>query len=237
MPNRRQVGRLRRLYLARAAAERKVQAAAGRQLGRAWRRVYGSVRTLRKADGYDGAWWTEWSKDFEAALLEAMVSSAADVGAVEAAWFGDLAMRAGQGANVAEVYFDPATIVAQHQAEIGRLITDAADTTREEVAARVADWANNPDVSLNDLIDNLGGLFGDARAKLIATTEVTALSSTITADLMRQTGIDSWKWWSLLDGKVCTNCMSLHGRDFTLRDPMPPDASHPGCRCAATPNL
>jgi len=47
-----------------------------------------------------------------------------------------------------------------------------------------------------------------------------------------------WKyfyWDAIQDDRTCEFCMNMHGQKLLISEGMPPDASHPGCRCEAIP--
>lgn len=106
--------------------------------------------------------------------------------------------------------------------------------TETMVNETIAEWFRT-DQGLPALIDLLEPIFGAARAELIATTEMGYVSSYVARGMMQNYGISQWYWDAFDDGVTCDICLDLMVQSkrtpFTLDDPMPPDPSHPRCRC------
>ena len=196
-------------------------------LSKWWRSLYKKLQTIKKADdanvNNDDAWWQQQMDDFANELTDAMVEAATLVGKAEV----DFWKTRGH-----EVGFDYMDIVKAYQNRIGRKITRIGEDTRADTAAKITEWYST-DAGLPDLVDQLKAEFGERRAELIAQTEMTGLTSQFTFELMGQLDQTDWTWEDVEDNFVCPLCSDLHGTRFTKDDPMPPDASHPGCRCAA----
>lgn len=122
----------------------------------------------------------------------------------------------------------------------GELITQVSDTTRRGVQQAVSRWVENGE-PLQALIDDLTPLFGERRAALIASTEVTRAYAQANAIAYRESGVvDRVEWRTANDERVCPQCGPLH----TKRAPLdtlafdgytgaPP--RHPACRCWIVP--
>lgn len=234
--------RVNRLLRARAGAQKVLQAEVLRALQRGWRSLKPRLAGLKKADGdpFD-AWFGEWADEFGEAYLSALEKGSAAIGKAEAAsWKGY--------SGGSELDFDPARIAQGYYDEVGSKITRSPTrSTLKRLREYAQDWFDDPEMSLNDLIDRLGPLFGPERAALIGINETTALISWVTSDIMEELGLTRWTWQSRLEWNTCTKelegpdgntyagCRGLHGKEFGLDDAMPPDGSHIGCYCVAAP--
>lgn len=141
------------------------------------------------------------------------------------------------------VEFDPEEFAKFVEPEIGERIVGVSNTIKRQVGAKVVGWYNSPGTTMQSLVDQLKPTFGEKRARLIAQTEVTRLNSEVKYLTAEQIGATEW-WWSTRrdnlvcvkplrgpDGKVYKGCRELHGKTFDIGLLMPPDGSHPGCRC------
>ena len=202
----RRFSRTIRLRLARKKVERTLEAATLRAFRQGWPRLYRSVRRLRKQDGE--AWWEDWEREFEQALLAAFEQGAETFGGVEAAWY----------------------------ANAGRQVTFSSQAILQTagVGERIQAWYAT-DAGLPELVEVLQKEFSASRARLIAITETTFMASSTADYMMVQAGLDRWTWQTRKDDIVCDYCFGMHGTVWTRRDPAPPDASHPGCRCGKAP--
>ena len=239
MPPAKHYDRRRRLAKARKAVEASIKSQTSMLLARAWKGlkpvvekrkagngnfgVRGDGPKLLKADGdipssdWDG--WDDWSQLFEATLTETLLEGIGVFGDTEAAW--------ADAAGYSGVIFDPRQILTHYQNRIGREISDIADTTRQDVASRIASWYQSGQ-SLDSLISQLEDYFLQPwRAEMIAITETTGIASEIARELMEQIGSESWVWNSRNDYLVCDECAELHGQTFGIDDEMPP--LHPNC--------
>lgn len=190
--------------------------------------------TLGKQGNLIDDWYAEWQDEFVIALRAVLEESAGMVTEAEAAWWSEMMGRG--------LMLDPYQIVQAYEAQIGAKIgtgkkgNEITETTRQEVAEAVQRWYGDPDMTLNDLADALGFWFSPDRAQLIAVNETTALVSGVTKDVMNQLGLGRWSWQTRLEFNVCIAiCQPLHGKVFSINDPMPPDGSHIGCICTAAP--
>jgi len=132
--------------------------------------------------------------------------------------------------------YKSAEVLAQYQStdrDATRIKNIPVDTEKQ-VNEIIAEWYKT-DQGLPELIGILERLFGAARAELIATTEMAYVASFVARNQMKEYGITHWIWDAFKDGVTCDICLDLMARSrstpFTLDDPMPPDPSHPRCRC------
>lgn len=112
-------------------------------------------------------------------------------------------------------------------------------TTRRFVGEAVATYVGTPGMTIGDLDRLLEPAFGQARAEMIATTEVTRAYSEATNEhqriVQRETGIQMVRVWETLnDELVCPICGPLNGKledEWAILYPDGPPA-HPRCRCS-----
>jgi len=116
-------------------------------------------------------------------------------------------------------------------------IKGITETSRTQVQQAIADWMREG-TPLSALEAKLGPIFGDARAAMIAATEVTRVYSQANMDAWESTGmVDSSTWMTAEDDLVCPICGELDGTDVGLgdRDAAPP--AHVNCRCYLQPHV
>lgn len=114
-------------------------------------------------------------------------------------------------------------------------IRGITDYTRTQVMTAISDWIRSGS-PLDALIEALAPLFGDARARRIAITEVTRLFARGNQMAWEETGfVNSVKWMTAEDEKVCPICNGLDGTIIGIGDidAMPP--AHTNCRCYIIP--
>jgi len=236
VPALRHSDRLRRLERVRQPVEKHLGVSTLQGLARGWRLLYPKLRALQKqqVDPLQD-WYDSWSVEFAEMLLAALEGAAATLSETETAFW------AGYAAGGSQLVLDPHEIVTAYNQSIGAKIGvngrgyQIAETTRDRVREAVSAWHADPDMTIADLSDSLSQWFAPSRAQLIARNEVTALSSATTRTLMDKLGVGRWTWQTRLEFNVCDICRPLHGKVFTVNDPMPPDASHIGCMCMAAP--
>jgi SPP1 gp7 family putative phage head morphogenesis protein len=114
-----------------------------------------------------------------------------------------------------------------------------SDTTRDDIKAAVADAIENgtPAADLADTISDMGA-FSDARAMMIARTELIAANNKGHMSAFRNSGVVQYKAWSTagdddVDEEICQanedeGPIPLDD-DFGSGDSEPP--GHPNCRC------
>jgi len=132
--------------------------------------------------------------------------------------------------------FNEAAIKAAREYRYG-LIKDITDTTRKQTQEAMAAWIKSGQ-SLKVLEQTLAGIFGESRAKRIASTETTRAFSMGNQVAWESTGfVRQVEWMTAQDEKVCAVCSEHEGEHFGVEDTdsYPPNASHVGCRCFTQP--
>lgn len=129
----------------------------------------------------------------------------------------------------------------RYKYELGKRITQVAQSTQKKVGERIKQWYSTPGESMAVIIADLSKEFELPRAQLIAQTEITRMNSKMQEGVAEYLGIQEWWWQTRRDHLVCTKpfvgpdgatyngCRGLHGRVFSIEMTKPPDASHPGC--------
>lgn len=180
---------------------------------------------LYKAGAYPDNWMA-WRTMFKDTLRGAVKDGAGFLWTAEQKYF------ASYGYDPMRI--DMADVIDNYMLRGDTRITDIDMYTEAQVNRIVADWYNT-DAGLPDLIAQLSNIFGETRAEMIASTEMAYVASTIAVQQMNQYGITNWYWDAFDDGVTCEVCLDLMAQSkanpFTLSDPMPPDISHPRCRC------
>jgi SPP1 gp7 family putative phage head morphogenesis protein len=179
---------------------------------------------LSKQDtfGPGEAGWDEWGEYFVDLLTEALMEGAGLVGSIE--------NQVWTSRGFAQFIIDREKIVTEYQNRTGKQIKNIADDTRDAVLEDIHEWYNT-DAGLPDLIASLEQYFSHTRAELIATTEMGYVASEVALEQMQEYGISRWIWDAFDDFLTCEFCASMHGQVFAVGEEMPPDASHPRCRC------
>ena len=127
----------------------------------------------------------------------------------------------------------------------GELIHEIERTTLDGVRQSVSRWISNSE-PLDMLIDDLTPLFGNQRAELIASTEITRAFYRGNLEAWQQSGVvDLIEWRTARDERVCKICGPLHGQRTALGQPFKHPNSgneyhapaHPRCRCFAVATL
>lgn len=115
------------------------------------------------------------------------------------------------------------------------LVGGVNDTTRQVLREKVAAWIESG-APLDALKESLAPWFGEERATLIASTEVTrAFASGNKEAWAASDVVTGWTWQTANDELVCDICGPLDGKDHEMNDDMPP--AHPRCRCWAAPRV
>ena len=114
-------------------------------------------------------------------------------------------------------------------------IRNITEVTRKKTIKAIGDWIRSGS-PLSTLEQVLEPLFGEMRAKRIATTEVTRLFAHGNQMAWEATGfVNSMKWMTAEDEKVCPICKPLDGTLIGIGDldALPP--AHVNCRCWVQP--
>ncbi len=230
----RQSQRRRLLLQARDAGQERVSDVAYKLLSSQYKVLERELRRanlrkrLKKTDGLykqnDAGKWQWFIDQFNKEVSEALAKEAANLMNIEDEFF------APSGADPKAWNYEQ--IVEDYQSRIGRKIKRIGEDTLSDVQEAIANWYKT-DKSLPQLIQDLEQYFSHYRAKMIAATEMNYLASEVSYQQMQYMGIERWLWDAFAD--ACDICLDLqqqsNAQPFTLNDPMPPDASHPNCRC------
>ncbi len=188
---------------------------------------------LRKKLKKDGAYfekaqptWQSWANLFEKTLVNSLSDGAGFVWDAETRYFTSM--------NYPTFPFHSGEVLAQYQARVGTQITNIAANTEVYVNQAITDWYKT-DAGLPELIGMLETFFSSTRAELIAATEMAYVASEVAYGMMDNYNIELWTWDAFQDAVTCDICFDLmeqsKANPFTRNDPMPPDPSHPKCRC------
>lgn len=101
------------------------------------------------------------------------------------------------------------------------------------ILGEAATIGKNPRVVAKQLARNVQNL-AETRALLIARTETMRASRSATLRSYRANSdvVIGWRWMSAKNSRTCPVCLAMDGKEFPLSVDF---ASHPACRCAATP--
>lgn len=134
------------------------------------------------------------------------------------------------------------TAAAQWAMSYGyELVRGLLATTRDRLQAEVAEYIRNSE-TIGQLVARIRGDsgFGEARARMVAITEVTRAYAEGNRVAWRASGvIERRRWNTNADELVCPVCGPLSGQVTGLDEPFAGDVdgppAHPRCRCWATP--
>jgi len=145
------------------------------------------------------------------------------------------------------IMFDPAAVDVSAEAWAKQysydLIKGIDETTRATVSSAITDFTNTPGMTNQDIFDRLSSTFGDARAEMIAITEVTRAFSAgeqIYQNMLSEMGVETVReWLTSEDEKVCPICGALDGQAVSIGEKFVDDdgneydnpPSHVNCRC------
>lgn len=109
------------------------------------------------------------------------------------------------------------------------------ETTARAIGDAVSAYSSNPAMTVDDVAKLLEPTFGQTRARMIATTEITRAygqAALITQEQMAAQGVQTTtQWVTWRDDRVCPICAPLHNRfDYQAEFPYGPPA-HVSCRC------
>jgi len=111
------------------------------------------------------------------------------------------------------------------------LIHGITETTRKQTQKAVGDWIQSGQ-PLSVLEQTLAPIYGEVRAGMIASTEVTRVYAEGNSEAWDSTGVvGSWRWMTSQDDLVCAICGGLDGETFGLDDIDARPPAHPSCRC------
>lgn len=173
----------------------------------------------------DNEGWDQWISAFSRDLLTAFSPLISETYGVESQFW----LTRGKRPTPVDIQ----NIWDSYQARTNRKIAQIGLDTETDVIATIHDWYNSDD-SMPELIQKLGQYFDRSRAETIARTESTYLTSQVSLNMMHQFGVTKWLW-DLGDESgewPCSICLGLaQGNPYNVGDPMPPEDSHPRCRC------
>lgn len=112
------------------------------------------------------------------------------------------------------------------------LVGELNETSRQLLRDEIARWMESGE-ELERLVERLTPQFGEGRARVIATTEVTR--GYAQGNLMgwrRRGGVTRFRWHTAVDQRVCPICGPRDGEEYGLGAETPP--AHPRCRCWMT---
>lgn len=128
---------------------------------------------------------------------------------------------------------------------VGTLITNINDTTLASVQEAIASFAQEPGMTISELMDTLP--FGEVRSQLIAITEVTNLFASMELRMGQELqalypGVTVvHQWFTNNDPNVCPICVGLDGKttspgepftsDYDGQEYFRPGEPHPRDRC------
>lgn len=144
-----------------------------------------------------------------------------------------------------QITFDSELFSQGIESELGERIVMVEQSLKRTVGRKIVAWYNSPNTTMESVVNQLQEKFGVNRAKLISQNEITYLHSRVQEETAVKIGVETW-WWSTRrdqivckkpltgpDGYTYQGCRELHGKIFTIGQPMPPGGSHIGCRCTA----
>lgn len=209
------------------------------------RRIDRTRPKLRKAGYTTSGLWERFRERMRVRIMQGIKSGVISLESLVVAF---LAKQPG----IPPVEINTTDFARAFEDQLGLRIVGIENSLRREVGRKVVAWYNTPGSKLGDIIDDLTneetGLFTRSRAERVARTEVTRLNSMVQERVAEQVGAKEWWWGTRNDASVCkrdkrwmkgpdgqmyTGCRELHGRRFLIGQPMPPDSSHPHCRCDA----
>lgn len=181
-------------------------------------------------------WEPDWSK-LEAQLRPSLEAVYAD-GASEAA-----AQIQAMGGSVSASFADDMRDAAADWAstKAGSLITQISETTRAAIASDI-EAAIADGLSTDELAELLADSysFSDARAEMIARTEVAFADVQGNMASYRDAGVERKEWITAGDGDVSDECSAnAAAGPIPIDDPFPDGSdgppAHPNCRCDVLP--
>lgn len=129
------------------------------------------------------------------------------------------------------------------QLRSAELVTQIDETTRTALRNLVG-FALEEGLSAQDLAEEIEkmGMFSEARAEMIARTELAFADVKGTLIGWNESGVVAEKQWIVAQDEVCDLCLELHGQRVALDDDFELDGEvvrdpplHPNCRCDVLP--
>jgi HK97 family phage portal protein len=123
----------------------------------------------------------------------------------------------------------------------GVLVSGIDEATLRSLREATTRWIQNG-APLKSLVNDLAPMFGQSRAEMIASTEVTnAYQQGNEIAWVASDVVDEMEWVTVRDERVCPLCGPMHGKRAplggTFEGGVKPPARHPRCRCFTRPVL
>jgi SPP1 gp7 family putative phage head morphogenesis protein len=121
-----------------------------------------------------------------------------------------------------------------------QLVGGITETTLARLQKEIASFVESGDLTINQLQQRIAPIFGNRRAELIASTEVTRAFAQGNLSAWRESGFTEGKEWNTSqDELVCPICGPLDGEvvalDATFPGGFDGPPAHPRCRCSIAP--
>ena len=114
---------------------------------------------------------------------------------------------------------------------LGEIAGESADRVRAAIVAGLG-TGQTPGEIVRGIRTEIGGSMARTLT-VIRTEDMRAYREAQRAAFEENSDVvNGWRWWSSLSFDTCAACLSNHGREFPLGEPMD---SHPNCRCIAIP--
>lgn len=153
----------------------------------------------------------------------------------------------GEEVKVSDTWIDSAFFRPVHAEPVGLIytraysdlvgITDAMDTQISRILAKGMAEGRNPKDIARDLVKQVD--ISRNRARLIARTETIAAHAEASLNSYKEAGLEGVKiraeWSTAGDDRVCEECASMEGKEFTIEESHGMIPLHPNCRCAFIP--
>lgn len=190
-------------------------------------------RRMDKVDGIvfpeDDADWNAWGTAFASALAMALVPAVNEIYDLEGFYMASHNMT-----RRVSTTLNPAETVTRYQVRNQRNLTSISDRIRRDVNNTIQNWRDGGH-DFTTLMSLMDDIFSQNAADLISNTEVGNATTQASLDMIGQYGLTLFRWDATLDMATCSYCKDMNGQVLGVYDPFPPDDSHPGCRCIATP--
>ncbi len=180
--------------------------------------------------------WEEWRR-------VAMVAMAAALAGIVAAMLNiENEMLLSRGLTPIELTVPE--LIAAYEQYTNSSFGDALDSTMRGIERELAQWYAMEE-PFPMLMTRMNKWFDRNRIELIAQMVVGRIINQATLKTMRVNGWSQWYWDATgekpcsvplaINGQQYEGCIDLHGRKFSIGDPMPPDAAHAHCHCLPSP--
>jgi len=121
------------------------------------------------------------------------------------------------------------------RSEARRFAEQATDTSQARASQVIADWIETGG-TMDELLEQVAGVWEGPRADVAAVTEVTRLYATGNATAWEASNVvTAMVWRTAEDEKVCDVCGPLDDAEIAFDGALPP--AHPNCRCWVVPKV